>query len=84
MGAIMLVDSFMSSSFPKFFLSLSEIALYQSAKLTLRVGQLCKITRIEFIAFLSANLARWPLVPQSVMIPLTPLEFARHALGHRG
>ena len=64
MGVIMLIDSFMSSSFPIFFLSLSELVLYQSAKLTLRVEQLCKITRIEFIAFLSTNLARWPLVPQ--------------------
>ena len=64
MGAIMLIDSFMSSSFPIFFLSLSELVLYQSAKSTLRVEQLCKITHIEFNAFLLANLARWPLVPQ--------------------
>ena len=64
MGAIMLIDLFMSSSFPIFFLSLSELVLYQSAKLTLRVEQPCKSTRIEFIAFLSTNLARWPLVPQ--------------------
>ena len=64
MGAIMLIDLFMSSSFPIFFLSLSELVLYQSAKLTLIVEQLCKITRIEFNAFLLANLARWPLVPQ--------------------
>ena len=64
MGAIILIDLFMSSSFPIFFLSLSELVLYQSAKLTLRVEQLCKITRIEFNAFLLANLARWPLVPQ--------------------
>ena len=64
MGAIMRIDSFMSSSFPIFFLSLSELVLYQSAKSTLRVEQLCKSTRIEFIAFLSTNLARWQLVPQ--------------------